>query len=177
LGAIEAANAIWRCERSANSRRGACKWRFVAAAKEECEMMKRGILLAAAAVVLGCQSPPHRPRILSVQTPGGLPPAPPLNSSPRHPILVPTAPVNPRQAVTVPAVPVVPVVPGAAVGLPEPPPGAAAAPPVVGVGPAPAGGTVAPYPPAAVPANPPATAQPEEIKRRQPQPIGAPSDR
>jgi hypothetical protein len=79
------------------------------------------LALAAAIGLTGCQSPPpNRPRILSVQTPAGMPAPPPLNTTRTRPLQVPGAPVRPSTPVAVPVAPV-----GAAVEAPLlPPPGA-----------------------------------------------------
>jgi len=85
----------------------------------------------AAIIAAGCtQAPVTKPRILSVQTPAGMPPPPSLKTTRNNPLIVPTAPVGPRQAVIAPTL-VTPV--------PQPPPGVIAPPAVVPVPAAPGG--------------------------------------
>jgi hypothetical protein len=78
-----------------------------------------------AAIAAGCtQAPVTKPRILSVQTPQGMPPPPSLKTTRNNPLIVPTAPVGTRTAVVAPAI----VAP-----IPQPPPGVIAPPAVVPV--------------------------------------------
>src|SRR5262245_27861314 len=85
---------------------------------------------AIASVAAGCQQAPvTKPRILSVQTPAGMPPAASLSTTRNTPLIVPTAPVGQRQTVVAPAVAVPVVTPIAApppgvIAAPVPPPGA-----------------------------------------------------
>ena len=73
-----------------------------------------------AVIAAGCtQAPVTKPRILSVQTPQGMPGPPSLKTSRNAPLIVPTAPVGARQAVVAPMI----VNPA-----PQPPPGMIAPP-------------------------------------------------
>jgi hypothetical protein len=83
--------------------------------------MRRILFSTAAAVAIGCQQAPvTKPRILSVQTPAGMPPPPSLKTSRNAPLIVPTAPVGNRPGVVAPPVIMAPA--------PVPPPGAIAPP-------------------------------------------------
>lgn len=84
-----------------------------------------------AAIAAGCQQAPvTKPRILSVQSPAGMPPPAALNTTRNNPLIVPTAPVAPRTGVVAPSV---------AVPIPQPPPGVIAPPAAVPVPAAPGG--------------------------------------
>jgi len=89
-------------------------------------MRRIAIWTGVAVIAAGCQQAPvTKPRILSVQTPAGVPPAAPLNTTRNNPLIVPTAPVGTRTAVVAPA-------PAPAV-CPTPPPGAIAPPAAIPV--------------------------------------------
>jgi hypothetical protein len=90
-------------------------------------MRRRASAFLALSTVIGlagCQAPPpYKPRILSVQTPAGMPQAP-LNTTRQTPLQVPGAAVRPSTAVAVPVTPVGPPVGAAFEAVPVPPPGA-----------------------------------------------------
>jgi hypothetical protein len=104
-------------------------------------------LIGAAALALGCQQAPiTRPRILSVQTPAGMPSPPSLSTTRNNPLSVPTAPVRTGATQVVPAPATVVQPPAGAVAptqvIPVP-----AAPPVQGLS---RPNTIQQYPPAAI---------------------------
>jgi hypothetical protein len=89
-------------------------------------MRRIAIWTGVAVLAAGCQQAPvTKPRILSVQTPAGVPPAAPLNTTRNNPLIVPTAPVGTRTAVVAPA--------PAVIAVPQPPPGAIAPPAAIPV--------------------------------------------
>src|SRR5215207_395942 len=89
-------------------------------------------LMFLTAIAIGCQQAPvTTPRILSVQTPAGMPPPPSLKTTRTTPLIVPTAPVGTRPGVVAPPMIMAPA--------PTPPPGAIAPPAGVMVPAAPGG--------------------------------------
>jgi hypothetical protein len=104
--------------------------RSLAEARNE-PMRRIAYWTSVAAIAAGCQQAPvTKPRILSVQSPAGMPPAAALNTTRNNPLIVPTAPVAPRTGVVAPAV---------AVPIPQPPPGVIAPPAGIQVPAAPGG--------------------------------------
>ena len=94
--------------------------------------MRKILFWTVVAIVVGCQQAPvTKPRILSVQTPAGMPPPASLKTTRNNPLIVPTAPVGSRPGVI--------AAPAIIAPAPAPPPGAIAPPVAIPVPAAPGG--------------------------------------